>query len=61
MNNHHELQAHSRLEPSVRVLRALGCGCFDDWSDDPQGEREQRARGAVAALVSTILEYGGAR
>ena len=38
------------------VLRAFGCGCFDDWSDEPPGEREQRARGAVAALVSTILE-----
>lgn len=61
MNNHHEIQAPSRRERSVRVLRAFGCGCFDDWSDDPPGEREQRARGAVAALVSTILEHGGAR
>jgi hypothetical protein len=56
MNKQSEPQTPSRQERSVIVLRAFGYGCFDDWSDEPPGEREQRARGAVAALVSTILD-----
>lgn len=60
MKKHQEIPVATRQEHSARVLRAFGCGCFDDWSDEPPGEREQRARGAVTTLVTTILEHRGA-
>jgi hypothetical protein len=42
-----------------RGLGAFECGCFGDWSDQPPAERQQRARSAVNALVSTLVEQSG--
>ena len=63
------MRAELRNEPSNgvaqsrhRTRRGLGafeCGCFGDWSDQPPAERQQRARSAVNALVSTIVEQNG--
>lgn len=61
MNKHLGFEEGAPRTRKSRGLGAFGCGCVYDWSDDPAGERDERARVAVDDLVAAILEdQGGA-